>query len=398
MKVLILSNKVPFPARDGSSIAMRSMAEALSMNEAEVHMLSLNTRKHFRSAKEIEKYRPNRIKLETFEVNTDVKAWGAIANLFSTKAYHVSRFYQEAMAKRLQELLSQHSYDIIQMEGLPMAVYLPLLRKYSQAALVIRAHNIEYQIWERHLAHERNPLRKQYLKLQVDRLKAFEKESLEAADAVVFISQQDHDIYRAWGGKSLSQITPCGLNPLEHPPISGYEAKYDLVHLSSLDWLPNRQGAEWFLKEVWPLIIEARPETTMGFGGRDMPKEFIEMGDKNLWLYPHVANARDFVGHGRVAVIPLLAGSGMRIKLLEFLAWGMPTISTGIGAEGININNYQEGILADDPESFAAAVVYLLDGKEARKEMQIKARTFFENHFDNKQLGSDLLNFYRTLI
>ena len=129
-----------------------------------------------------------------------------------------------------------------------------------------------------------------------------------------------------------------------------------------------------------------------------MPPEFIEMGSENLWLYPIVENARDFIGHGKVAVIPLLAGSGMRIKLLEFLAWGMPTVSTGIGAEGIAIENYKHGIIANDPESFAAAVVYLLDGKEARQEMQMQARHFFEENFDNQILGKDLIQFYQTLI
>lgn len=88
----------------------------------------------------------------------------------------------------------------------------------------------------------------------------------------------------------------------------------------------------------------------------------------------------------------------MRIKLLELLAWGIPTVSTVIGAEGIAIENYEQGILAEDPESFAAAVIYLLDGTEARKEMQVKARAFFEKHFDNRRLGAELLPFYQTLI
>lgn len=377
---------------------MRSMVDALSSNHAEVQILCLNTRKHFRSEAEIEKNTPANIKLEYFNVDTDVKPLSALKNLLSSQAYHVSRFYQESLASRLKELLAQEQFDIIQVEGVPMAVYLPLLRDLSEASIVIRAHNIEYQIWERHLAHEQNPLRIAYLKIQVKRLRKFEKQSLEQADAVVFITQQDQVSYRDWGGKSLAITTPCGLNPMEHPPISGASPKYDLVHLASLDWLPNQQGALWFLKEVWPLIQEARPQTTMGFGGRDMPKEIIDMGSDKLWLYPHVDNAREFVSHGKVAVIPLLAGSGMRIKLLELLAWGMPTVSTEIGAEGIPIKNYQQGILASDPESFAAAVVYLLDGKESRQEMQMQARAFFEAHFNNQVLGEDLLNFYRTLI
>lgn len=279
-----------------------------------------------------------------------------------------------------------------------MAVYLPLIRKLSRSSVVIRAHNIEYQIWQRHIAYEANWLKKLYLKIQNRRLEKFEKHSLEASDANVFISPQDQALYRNWGGHSISTVVPCGLSKGEQPPISGFKAKYDLVHLASFDWLPNRQGAAWFLKEVWPLILEARPNTTLGLGGRAMPKEFLEQSNDQLWLYPVVEDARDFLAHGKIALVPLLAGSGMRIKLLELLAWGMPTVSTTIGAEGIPITNYEEGILADDPEGFAAAVIYLLDGTEARKEMQMKARSFFEEKFDNRRLGKDLLSFYQTLI
>ncbi len=398
MRILILSNKVPYPARDGSSIAMRSMVEALRLNGADVHLLSLNTQKHYRDPKLISKQKPQKLKLEYFDVDTNVKIGSALWNLLSGQPYHVSRFYQEKLAKRLKEILTKESFDLIQLEGLSMAVYLDLIRKHCDTAVVLRAHNIEYRIWQRHVEHEKSGLRKWYLALQCRRLERFEKQMLEAVDANVFITPEDQRLYRNWGGKSISTVSPCGLSPEENPPISGFKPKYDLVHLASLDWLPNRQGAEWFLKKVWPLILEARPGTTMGFGGRDMPKEILELRSDNLWMYPVVEDARDFMAHGRIAVVPLLAGSGMRIKLLELLAWGMPTVSTGIGSEGIPIENYQEGILANDPESFASAVVYLLDGIEARKEMQVKARSFFEHNFDNRRLGKELLSFYQTLI
>lgn len=398
MKVLILSNKVPYPATDGSSIAMRSMVEALRLNGAQVHLLSLNTNKHFRQPESISKNAPQDIKLEYFNVDTKVRVSGALGNLVNGKPYHVSRFRQAKLEDRLRALLRAKEFDIIHLEGLSMAVYLPLLRELSQAAIVLRAHNIEYKIWERHVHYEKRFWRKWYLKLQTQRLERFEKQMMEAVDANVFITANDQKIYRQWGGHSLGTVIPCGLDPLEHPPISGFSTKYDLVHLASLDWLPNRQGADWFLLKVWPLILEARPNTTMGFGGRDMPKEFLDLKSEQLWLYPVVKDAREFLAHGKIAIVPLLAGSGMRIKLLELLAWGIPSVSTSIGAEGIPIENYEQGILADDPESFAAAVIYLLDGTEARKEMQLKARAFFENNFDNRQLGADLLSFYQTLI
>jgi glycosyltransferase involved in cell wall biosynthesis len=400
LRILLLSNKVPFPAKDGSSIAMRSMIEALSDNNAEVHVLSLNTKKHYRNEAEIAKHRKEGITLETFDVNTDLSLNGLIWNFINGSPYHVSRFYQSIFADRLEELLAKESFDIIQLEGLSMAVYLPIIQRQSNAGVVLRAHNIEYRIWKRHVEHESNPLKKWYLALQTRRLERFEKKSLEAVQANVFITYEDQRIYREWGGKSLSCVSPCGLNPVAYGSLSdkAVEQRFDLVSLASLDWLPNQQGLQWFLEKVWPLIQVARPQTTLGIGGRDMPKAIITQATDKVWMYPQVANARDFIAQGQVAIIPLLAGSGMRIKFLEYLAWGKATVSTAIGAEGIPIENQKQAILAEDAESFASAVIYLLDDKEARLQMQKEARSFFEHHFDNKSLGKELLKFYGTLV
>lgn len=401
MKILLLSNKVPYPAKDGSSIAIKSMAEGLLANNAKVHLLSLNTRKHFRDEKDFKDLLPNDLVFEKVDVNTDISAWGAFVNLISGKAYHVSRFLQKDFSKRLKELLLSNHFDIIQLEGLSLAVYLPLIRKYSKASVVLRAHNIEYRIWQRHSSHESSFWKRFYLQLQSKRLQKFEKKSFKEVDAALFITKQDQSTFRKWGGQTLSLVAPCGLNLKTYKPLTSEEAEeaeFDLVHLASLDWLPNEQGALWFLEKVWPLVLEARPKTRLALGGRHMSKSIIEKASDLVWLYPEVKDAKEFLNKGKVAIVPLLAGSGMRIKLLEYLAWGMAIISTSIGAEGIEIKNEKEMLLADDAESFAAGVVYLLDDKEGRETMQRAARRFFEMNFDNTKLGKEILQFYATLV
>ena len=377
------------------------MAEGLLANNAKVHLLSLNTRKHFRDEKDFKDLLPNDLVFEKVDVNTDISAWGAFVNLISGKAYHVSRFLQKDFSKRLKELLLSNHFDIIQLEGLSLAVYLPLIRKYSKASVVLRAHNIEYRIWQRHSSHESSFWKRFYLQLQSKRLQKFEKKSFKEVDAALFITKQDQSTFRKWGGQTLSLVAPCGLNLKTYKPLTSAEAEeaeFDLVHLASLDWLPNEQGALWFLEKVWPLVLEARPKTRLALGGRHMSKSIIEKASDLVWLYPEVKDAKEFLNKGKVAVVPLLAGSGMRIKLLEYLAWGMAIISTSIGAEGIEIKNEKEMLLADDAESFAAGVVYLLDDKEDRETMQRAARRFFEMNFDNTKLGKEILQFYATLV
>lgn len=398
MRVLIISNKVPYPANDGSSLAMRSTIDALRSQGVELSLISLNTRKHFRDLDKVKALAPEDLDWQAIAVNTDISTLGALLNLISGKAYHVSRFYQSAVSEAIKEKLTHRAFDLIQLEGLSMAVYLPLLRKLSNAPVVMRAHNIEYLIWQRHLENESNPWQARYLKIQVGRLKKFEEWAWKNVDANIFITKQDLQFYRQQKGKSIATALPCGLNGSEYQQSPAESCRFDLVHLASLDWLPNQQGLEWFLNKVWPMIKAARPQTQVVIGGRDMPKSLYEKSEDGLNFYPKVEDAQAFIRSGKLAIIPLLAGSGMRIKLVEYLAMGQAAVSTEIGAEGIDIENGREAMLAKDAESFASAVVYLLENDAARQAMEKAALQYFKEHFSNEQVGKELLKFYQTLL
>ncbi len=398
MKILLLSNKVPFPANDGSSIAIRSMVDALLLNGASLSLLSLNTKKHYRSPKEIAKHLPEGLDFKAIDVDTDIKPLAAFFNLLNGKAYHVSRFLQKDMQNELKAKLQEKEFDIIQLEGLSMAVYLPIIRKYSKASVSMRAHNIEHLIWQRHTENETNTLKKKYLEIQSARLKKFELEQLALMDAQVFITDADRNIYRSWGGKKISTSIPCGLNPEDYSTQAPEEFRYDIAHLASLDWLPNQQGLEWFLEEVWPLVLEARPQSRIAIGGRHMPKKLFNYANDNLWLFAEVDDAQRFIKAAKIAIIPLLAGSGMRIKLVEYMAMGQACVSTPIGAEGINLEANKEVLLAQEAEAFAAAIILLLDNDTERENMSQAARQKFEEEYANAGLGEKLLKFYQTLL
>jgi glycosyltransferase involved in cell wall biosynthesis len=398
VKILLLSNKVPFPANDGSTIAIRSMIDAMLLNGVSLTVLSLNTKKHHRSTADIKENCPANLDFTSVDVDTDLKIGSAFLNLLNGQPYHVSRFKQMKMEKILKAKLKEINFDIIQLEGLSMAVYLPLIRKYSQASVLMRAHNIEHQIWQRHTDNESKKLKKKYLEIQTARLKKFEIEKLEQMDAQIFISDADRNIYRKWGGKRISCSISCGLNPEEYVQSSATEVRYDIAHLASLDWLPNQQGLQWFLDKVWPLVLEARPETRIAIGGRHMPKKIYQHANDRLWVFSEVDNIQRFIKSAKIAIIPLLAGSGMRIKLIEYMAMGQACVSTEIGAEGISLEANKEVFLANDPEGFASAIILLLDNEEERISVGTAARAKFIHEYSNAHLGSKLIKFYQTLL
>ncbi|WP_041627421.1 glycosyltransferase family 4 protein [Owenweeksia hongkongensis] len=400
MKVLVLSNKVPYPANDGSSIAMSSIIDALLKNKAEVTLLSINTKKHFKSDEATAAQLPTRLDFHKVYHNTSITPWGALANLFSGKAYHVSRFYFSAFAKKLVLLLRQNSFDIIQIEGLSMAVYIELIRKYCQAKIVLRAHNVEHIIWDRHLENESSSLRSKYLKIQNSRLAKFEIQSLKSVDAIVPITEEDKQLLLPWISKSKPiQSLPCGIDIEAKDTCSKASTQTaDIAYLASFDWMPNVQGIEWFMQKVWPLVQELRPDTTFHLGGRHMPSSFQKWEKRGVSLFQDVADMRKFICSARIVIVPLLAGSGMRIKVIENMALGKCQVSTTIGAEGVNIENGKDIILTDSPEDFARAISNLLHDDELRTFVETQARKTIETSYSNRQLGKNLIKFYQSLI
>ena len=396
MKILILCNKVPYPANDGSTIAMASMIDGLMANNAEVHALCFNTAKHFRDDQLIAKHKPDQLRLKYTFLDNRIKPLGVLRNLFEKNAFQVSRFRDKRFTQMLESEIATHDYDLIQLEGLTMAVYLNSIRQMTGARVVLRAHNVEYQIWQRHLEAEKNPLKRAYLNLQNKRLKKFEEAVSYEVDAIVSITDEDLQQFRRIQPSKVAISIPCGIKLEHYPPCAEGQKEYDLVYIASFDWLPNQQGIRWFLREVWPLLTDRRPSIRFRLGGRNMPVDLREQADKNLSVETAVNDMREFMCSGKLAVVPLLAGSGMRIKILENMALGICQVTTRVGAEGIDAKPGEDIIIADEAEEMAAAILSLLDTPQRIGQIGLQARQAAISKYANDSLGRKLVEFYET--
>lgn len=395
LKVLVLSNKVPYPANDGSSIAISSIIDGLLKNDTEVHLLSINTLKHYKPQNKIDQTKPKALQMNWIKANTSINPSTAFANLLSNKPYHVSRFHLTSFREELVKKLKEEDFDIVQVEGLAMMTYVPIIKTHSKAKISFRAHNIEYQIWERHVANESNWLKKAYLKIQVKRLKQFEIQSNQSIDVLVAITTNDLDNFKKLGYQTPAITLPCGVDFKDYP-VSNDVPEIDLGILASYDWLPNVQGVEWFLNKVWPLVQAKRPETTLNVGGRDIPRSWIDYTSKGIKLREDIPSMKAFMGELKISLVPLLAGSGMRIKIVEQMALGKCIVSTTIGAEGIDVVNNEEIVLRNSPSEMAEMLVGLLQDQPRIKQIGTKARIKAERVYGNFELGKQLKHFYQT--
>jgi glycosyltransferase involved in cell wall biosynthesis len=398
MRILQLCNKAPYPANDGSSIAICTLAEGLADNGVELHLLCINTKKHFKPEENIDTAFKEKTKYQSVFQNTNTSFTGAFKNLFSSDSYFVSRFFFKEFEDQLIKKLESFSFDIIQLEGVFMASYIPTIKRFSKAKIVLRSHNVEHQIWERHLQNEKSSFKKRYLTLQNNRLKAFEINAFKESDAIVTITDEDK--------KNISLICPekpvytclTGINLNSYVQVNHSKHENTLFHFASMDWMPNIEAVDWFMTLVWEKVVKEKPEAKLVLAGRGMPERLKKLASKNITIIDDVKNSSDFYHTYDIMLVPLWSGSGLRIKLVEGLAYGKAIITTSIGAEGIPYTKNRDFIIADTSEDFARSIIKLLSDDEQKQNLQRAARALAEASFDYKVIATNLISFYKDLI
>lgn len=396
MKVLLLSNKAPYPPNDGSSIAIYNMAKGLAEAGAEVYLLTINTLKHYKPDEDVPKEFKQQTHYKSVKIDTNITPSGLVKNLFSNQSYFVSRFYNAAFNELLEKLLKQTSFDVVQLEGLFMGNYLGTIRRYSKAKVVVRTHNVEHHIWEKHIAHEKNPIKKQYLKLQNARLKKFELDTLIKADAIASISESDTTYFKKLFPQKLITTSITGLDIHAIPSPQKFLDENTLFIFSSMDWLPNQEAVDWFLNTCWEKLKQKNKALKLIIAGRNMPQKYTQLHDERVTVFNNVPRAEDIYTNYNIMLVPLLSGSGLRIKLIEGLSYGKAIVSTYTGAEGIPLTNGKECLLASDADSFVDAILRVTTDKVLQRGLQAQAKAYAHEHFDNLKISERLLVTYKT--
>jgi glycosyltransferase involved in cell wall biosynthesis len=399
LRILQISNKAPFPANDGSSIAIYNMAQGLIENGVKLHLLTINTKKHFKADSEVPvEFKQNSHYCSVYN-NTDTGVVGAFLNLFSFDSYFVSRFYFADFNNRLIDILKNNEFDIVQLEGVFMAVYISTIKKYSKAKIVLRAHNVEHKIWERHLNNSKKSILNFYLSIQNKRLKKFELDVVKKVDAVVSITDYDKELFEQMGFKKRMFTCITGVNVAFYQTKLNVNVKAKTVfYFGSMDWMPNQEAVKWFLENCWDKISKAVPDSKFVIAGRGMPQSFLQLNLPNVLVIENVKDSRSFYEQHQIMLVSLLSGSGLRIKIIEGMAYGKAIVSTSVGAEGIYCDPKKDLVIADSADDFCKAVIELLNNDNKRIELEKNASAFAYKEFDNKNVVSRLVQFYNTLL
>ena len=297
-----------------------------------------------------------------------------LKSILSKESFLIVRDEVEAMTEKIHDLLNKEKFDAVHADQLWMAQYALRAKEFSpQVRLILDQHNAVYLIPERMAAGETNPLKKMILARESQMMARYEAETCPKFDRVVWVTREDYDAVAKITRPSVSEPTviPICADPTRVEPIEPKAGVKRVTFLGGLHWPPNAQGIVWFAKNVFPKIRARVPDAVLTVIGKNPPAELIGNG---VEVTGYVEDLTPLLSETLVFVVPLHAGGGMRVKIIDAWQWQLPIVSTTIGAEGIAVEDGVDILIADEAADFAEAVIRVLLSTELKQSLAENGR------------------------
>ncbi len=388
--------RLPFPPTDGHAVSAGVALKGALDAGLRIHLLAFSTPKHPAKTQHFPAWFTQVEKFYLPRVLTGVNPANILLGLLPGRSLNVERFNKIRVHWRLDHILRNERFDLIWIDGLYVAPYLPTIRKHTDAPVVMRAHNVEFMIWRRLARQEKVPWKKAAFRFLARKLREYEIAVINRMDALLTVTEVDRQTFRGRGVRVPTHVMPVGLETAAYRPATEWQVPDTVFLIGALDWKPNVQAAEWFVRRVWPHVRALHPQARCVIAGKRMPEHFLQPLPEGITAVGEVADAHAFMRHHQVMAVPLLAGSGFRVKILEGMALGKPIVSTSVGAEGIEVTPGKDILIADAPEDFARAVVRLMRDPDLARQMGAEARRTVARRYDIRRIYRDLFGFLKA--
>ena len=394
MKIVYISNKPIYPLLDGGCVAMNQFLKCLLEGGFDVKNFTLSTQKHpFVEDKFPEKL-ASIIRPEQCEIDTRIKPIEALSYLFKKGSYNIDRFINERFKTQLSHYLRTQKVDLIILESVYLAGYITTIRKNCSAKIIIRAHNVEFLIWERLAKNETSLLKRFYFKKLAKDLKKEEIKSLNLVDGIACITKQDQTIFKELGIKTQMTTIPVAIAKKEGNCDYSVSSFY---HLGAMNWNPNIEAVRQLVNSIFPKIRTQIPSSKLYLGGSFMPEEFKTDESKGIEVVGFIDDIDNFMTKRGIMLVPLKSGSGVRIKLLEGMSLGVPIVTTEMGAEGIDGQSGTDFMIAKDENAFIQAAIDISNSEEKRASLGRNAKSLVEKNYKIESVTEKLIEFIKYI-
>jgi glycosyltransferase involved in cell wall biosynthesis len=328
-----------------------------------------------------------------------------IRSQFTGRPFLVERDDVAEFRSIVEQIVAFESIDVIHVDQLTMAQFaLPFAKRgHGMPGLIFDAHNAVWTITQR-LSQSMPFYLRLPLALETKRIKRYEGEIVRDYHATLAVTELDrHALMQAIPltnseSHPLITVIPIAVDTLAIQPVERRTDSLNIVTLGTLYYPPNADGIRWFIKEVFSLIRSKVPEVKLTIIGKNPPKDFLKLAnepDSGIVITGFVPDLDPYFRDSTVAVIPVRAGGGMRVRILEAFARAVPVVTTTVGLEGIQAQPGRDVLVADHPADFADAVFRILNDKVLQTQLATNGRCLVESNYDWQVVLKDLDDVYR---
>ena len=376
MKILAILLSPPVPSTAGHRLRNLSLLNALALEGHDVTMLA------YASAEEIAAPAAELSKLCRnfyFVPNPDSSTRDRLVAAFGRKPYGAMRLTTPEMQKLVAAQLTHHKFDAILCDDIYMAGNIPAS---SLVPVLLNKHDVTCRIVRQFARFERNLLKKLYALLEARKIQSLEARVCSSAHSVAVCSAQDLQDLREISPSARMWIVPNVIDVDKYAPAPPAQ-DHTVLFVGAMDWLPNRDGAEFLVYDVMPRLRQLVPTAHIVIAGRnpsaEMLRRFAQFPDVSFT--GTVTDLRPYIARAAVCVVPLRIGSGTRLKILEAGAMAKAVVSTTLGGEGLELRRGSDVLFEDDPRKFAEAVALLLKEPQHRKLLGDALRVTVQKHY-----------------
>jgi glycosyltransferase involved in cell wall biosynthesis len=298
--------------------------------------------------------------------------------------YAVGRFSSTPVRQALRQSFDEGRFDVAVCDFLDAAVNFP---HYLAIPTALFQHNVETEIWRRHVLTEPSQLKKLVYGIEFLKMLRYERTRVQKFQHVIAVSDHDKRLMAAWVDAARITVVPTGVDLQQYKPEPSPQPREPLVmFVGAMDWEPNVDAVEYFCGEVWPLVVAGVPEARFRIVGRNPGRQVQRLASDAIEVTGSVPSVVDHLRQAAVVAVPLRIGGGTRLKIYEAMAAGKAVVSTSVGAEGLDVHHGRDILLADDAATLAQGVVTLLRDRELRACYE-QAATKLATQYDWPAIG-----------
>ncbi len=388
MKTLVIAPFSPYPLVFGGAIRLYHLLKMFS-TVSDVSLLAYRSwSEDGDNVGDLDTFCKEVVLVDEHPLSTRRKWMLQARSSFGTCTFQYFSHYSQSFQRQLTTLVRRQEFDYIVTSFSQMA-YFRLPR--TNALRVLDLHNIEYELLARRAQVEHNPVKKAMLWLEAKKFQRDEIALCKEFDLVLAPSERERNQLRAMLPSTHVECLPNSINTEYFALRDANPVQNEILFVGTTHVDANRDGVCYFMEEIFPLIEQHIPNVRFTIVGGDPPPRIREFGRRsNVEVTGYVKDVRPYMQRAKIMVVPLRVGGGTRLKVLEGLSFGVPTVSTTLGSEGIAVRDGDHLLLADTPEAFAGKVVGLMQDNDLQNSLRVNGRRLVEQEYSWRAVGKKL--------